>query len=661
MSSVTSSAPLSLIWHGTWQASGVNSNGYQRYDCVSHTVTSPTTRTDLYFAVTEIASGGAEPNPSTGQTTWKLLLAGGTIAASDGSVVYHDAEGNNVLVQAAADRILEVVDGMPQFVQRDPAPVATFEGYKLPTTNSSTFVSSANAFWISGDRVFGSGTMQEGFISAASQYTGRSEKEAFTPLLFAPRDDEAQLPIGKIFHGYRCVFAIGKDDKSKVYGLGLKAGRFGDGDSSVTAYVYDAFQKIEFFEDNSINIETILSKDAGSNASYSTRDTDNDDDAVRDQNAIVYFIQEVVDVGGVDTGGNVYISAGSTLADAGLAGNMTRDGTVRQLTGFDEPIIGATWYNFGVYFWSKRKVYGLGQNITVTAGAAVAVVPTVRELGSFTSDIVDFYRDTIGEVSAAITLADGTAYYYNYKPTERARTTTLFEQLPVIDGKLYRKVAVANQARTAVAVMDDNSVYIHGRYYQSASQLTVSTMMELELPFDLEARDVFCDIHAHIFIITTDGNVIANARSSNSSVIEVTAYRQDFSFNSGMITLSSDPGWVGRAERYIEYFASGLGAKSIQTEDGYVYTSNTIGGTVDQDDRSAGEVIVDALRPIGVNFQHQVLYSSNTTNTVTTSSYDDNECNAGTGIISRATTPTFSIRVNGSMVQRPTLRSYQVT
>ena len=660
MSSVTSSAPLSLIWRGTWQASGVNSNGYQRYDCVSHAVTSPTARTDIYFAVTEIASGGAEPNPTSGQTTWKLLLEGGTIAASDGSVVYHDADGNNVLVQAAADRILEVVDGIPQFVQRDPAPVATFEGYKLPTTPApGGYVPVASSFWISGDRVFGSGAMWEGFCSTATDYESSSLRLTVTPFLFAPRDDDAQVPIGKIFHGHRCVFAIGKDDKSKVYGLGLNDSRFGDGVDDTTTVVYDAFQKIQFFEDNGINIENIVTSD-DTTTNAVRRSVDTDDTAHRQTKAFVYFIQEVVDVGGVDTGGNVYISAGSGLTFTGLAGGITRDATVRQLTGFDQPIIGATCYINGALFWSKRKVYALGTTV-ITAGGAAQTVSTVTELGSFDSDIVYFHGDKLSDQSATLVLADGRAYYYSYKAPTNTRTTTLFEQMPVISGKLYAKVACINVGTTIAAVMDDNSLYIEGRYYDSSTARTVTGLTEVELPFDMEVRDIFFDAFLNLNIITTDGNLIGNLQSGNTSMIVTNTYKMNVVFDGNNITLSTDPGWVGRAESVIEIEPISLGAKFLQTEDGYIYTSNTISNAVDENDTSIGLIAQNARRPSNVNFQHQVDYTGTTATGVLASSYRVNAGTAGTGIISPNTTTSFSIQVNGSMIQRPTLRSYQIT
>ena len=659
MSSVTSSAPLSLIWRGTWQASGVNSNGYQRYDCVSHTVTSPTTRTDLYFAVTEIASGGAEPNPTSGQTTWKLLLEGGTIAASDGSIVYHDAEGNNVLIQAAADRILEVVNGIPQFLQRDPAPVATFEGYKLPTTTNSDLQATVNAFWISGDRVFGLGTMWEGYISTSTEYANDGVRYTPTPVLFAPRDDDAQVPIGKIFTGHRCIMAIGKDDKSKVYGLGLNAGRFGDSINDNTTFVYDAFQKVQFFEDNNINIESIVMREDTVPTSFTTADTANTDSNARNHCALAYFLQEVVDVGGVDTGGNVYLSASSTHSFASLAGGIARDGTVRQLTGFDQPIIGITQVNTTTYFWSKRKVYGLG-SITTTAGGAAVDTATVTELGSFDSDIVDFYafRDT-GAVGALV-LADGRAYYYNYKAPINTRTSPLFEQMTVISGKLYRKVITVSNGNRVIAVMDDNSLYYEGAYIDGSTTRTVTGLTEVELPYDIEIRDIYFDEFGTLVAITTDGNVIANRLVTNRSMINVTSYRMDISFAGNNITFHADPGWAGRAERLTFPYPGNAYVHNIQTEDGYIYTSNTIGLEVDQADQSYTDILTQGERPIGVNFQHQVFFSSTTVATITASSYGFGDATTGLRSIN-TTSPTYSVIINGSMIQRPTLRSYQVT
>ena len=673
MSSVTSSAPLSLIWRGTWQASGVNSNGYQRYDCVSHTVTSPTTRTDIYFAVTEIASGGAEPNPTSGQTTWKVLLEGGTIAASDGSIVYHDAEGNNVLVQAAADRILEVVNGIPEFVQRDPAPVATFEGYRLPSSPPNRMISTQNAYWISGDRVFGLGTMWEGFMAGISRYQNITERPTPTPVLFTPRDDDAQVPIGKIFHGYRCMFAIGKDDKSKVYGIGLNAGRFGDGTNDITTFVYDVFQKIQYFEDNSINIEHVFSSPVDSANTISVLDTTTTnvgENNIRNFYSIAYFIQEVVDVGGVDTGGNVYVSAYSGGTNPNGSGGATRDGTVQAITGFDQPIIGGYSYSSATFFWSKRKVYGFG-GIIITAGGGSTTSSTVTELtaaGSFvdttqvgfSSDIVHF-SPNLNDTAFAITLADGTAYWYNYKSPSAQRTTTLFEQLPVISGKLYRKVVAARNALTTIAIMDDNSAYLIGRYYEGTTTRTAASLTEIEFPYDIEIEDAYHNRNGRLVLITTDGDVIVNSEGSEPSMIQHTNYTMNISFDGNNMTLYTDPGWVGRATDLTFSFASASRAFSIQTEDGYIYTSNTLGNAVDQDDTSLSRILENVQRPIGVNFQHQVYYANSTTSTVTANSYDYNLSNAGTGIASTNTRASFSVTINGSMIQRPTLRSYQVT
>ena len=663
MSSVTSSAPLSLIWRGTWQASGVNSNGYQRYDCVTHAVTSPTARTDIYFAVTEIASGGAEPNPTSGQTTWKLLLEGGTIAASDGSIVYHDAEGNNVLVQAAADRILEVVEGIPQFVQRDPAPVATFEGYKLPSSTPHRMIPSGAAFWISGDRVFGLGTMQEGYISPSTDYVNVSQRITPTPYLFVPRDDDAQVPIGKIFHGWRCVMAIGKDDKSKVYGLGLNAGRFGDGTNDNTTFVYDNFQKIDFFEDNSINIDQIVLLYGASSLVYTVSDTANADASSRNFVAIAYFIQEIVDVGGVDTGGNVYISAGSNSSYTNGRGGITADGTVRQLTGFDQPIIGGSWYSSTIWFWSKRKIYALGA-VTTTAGAASVNVATVTEIASFDSDIAHFYPSPLNEnTSGSVTLADGRAYYYNHKPTINTRTTTLFEQIPVIDGKLFRKVLMAERGAIAVALMDDNTVYLAGRYRDQGTLRTVASLTQIELPYDMEIQDIHLNYDRLPFMITTDGNVIANVHTTSFAMMLHPNYRMDVPFADNNITLYADPGWAGRAVDLVSCFVTSTRHISIQTEDGYIYSSNTLSTSiVDEDDNTIATLLTNTTRPLGVNFQAQVLYTTSTSLSPLAGSYRDNNANAFTGLMSYSSTQTdFGVVVNGSMVQRPTLRSYQVT
>ena len=659
MSSVTSSAPLSLIWRGTWQASGVNSNGYQRYDCVSHTVTSPTTRTDLYFAVTEIASGGAEPNPTSGQTTWKVLLEGGTIAASDGSIVYHDAEGNNVLVQAAADRILEVVDGIPQFVQRDPAPVATFEAYKHPNISGEyPVIGTTNTFWIAGGRVYGLGMMQEGFVQDRNSEYRSTLRETLRPALFAPRDDDAQVPIGKIFHGHRCIFAIGEDDKSKVYGLGLNAGRFGDGTDDLTTFVYEAFQKIQFFEDNGINIEKVVTRYLGVGAQR----VDESSTGSRTRDCIAYFIQEVVDVGGVDTGGNVYISASSSLSVPNVAGGITRDGTVRQLTGFDQPIIGGMKFNSSAIFWSKRKVYGLGL-ITTTAGGSNSNLSTVTEIGSFSSDIVSFYAAS--ENVAAVTLADGTAYFYNFK-TNGGRANPLFEQAPVISGKLYRKF-ITNSS-FAAGLMDDGSIYWIGLHYTSSGTATGSaTPAELELPFDLVAADIVDDRAAIFHIITTDGQHIIHRSNTRLSTITNTAYRMILTFNGNQFPLYVDPGWVGRAES-IRYYDGGGGGNqiSLQTEDGYIYNSNTIGSAVDQDDDTIDEIVANTGRNVGINFQHQIYYASSVSHTITAGSIGLNaiggQAHAATGLFGAFNgSTTFSVTINGSMVQRPTLRSYQVT
>ena len=664
MSSVTSSAPLSLIWHGTWQASGVNSNGYQRYDCVSHTVTSPTTRTDLYFAVTEIASGGAEPNPTSGQTTWKLLLEGGTIAASDGSVVYHDAEGNNVLVQAAADRILEVVNGIPQFVQRDPAPVATFEAYKHPNISGEyPVIPTPNTFWIAGGRVYGLGVMQEGYFQDRDAEFRSTVRETLRPALFAPRDDDAQVRIGKIFHGYRCIFAIGEDDKSKVYGLGLNAGTFGDGVNDLTTFVYEAFQKIQFFEDNSINIETIVTRYLGHHFTWTLSETANSDSTQKQAYSIAYFIQEVVDVGGVDTGGNVYLSAPSSLTTANLSGGITRDGTVRQLTGFDQPIIGGMMFNTSAIFWSKRKVYGVG-SITTTAGANAVTVSTVTEIGSFSSDIVSYFSPSFNV--AGVTLADGTAYFYNFK-TNGGRTNPLFEQAPVISGKLYRKFI--NNSSFAAGLMDDGSIYWIGLHYTESStqQAGSTTPAELELPFDLVAAEITSDAGSIFHIITTDGQHLVHRFPTAPGTITHTAYRMTLTFNGNQFPLYVDPGWVGRAESVLFYDSSGSSAQiSLQTEDGYIYNSSTIGGSVDQDDQSISNIVSDVRRNVGINFQHQLYFASSTSNILTAGSIGLNAiggtAHAATGLYGPAIGGSdFGIQINGSMIQRPTLRSYQVT
>lgn len=667
MSSVTSSAPLSLIWRGTWQASGVNSNGYQRYDCVSHAVTSPTARTDIYFAVTEIASGGAEPNPTSGQTTWKLLLEGGSVGAANGSLVFHNADGENEILMASSDRIVEIVNGVPAFVNRPADNSEIFVGYSHPETPLNGNVPTSSTFWLSGNRVYGMGVFSEGYASQNLDYDNVTYRQTLGPAIFIPSGDDAQENMGKIFHGYRCVFAISRDNTRKVYALGLNAGRFGDGMDTTNlagTFVYDHFQKIDYFEDNSVNVASIVTPYIGGYESFTTRDTDGSDNSQRIRSAIAYFIEEIVETGAIDTGGRVYFSAGSVTRSS-LAGGLAQDGEVRQLTGFDQPIIGGLCRHDAAFFWSKRKVYAIGNIITAQGGnpANTATVTELTTAGSFTdatqvgflSDIVHFYANQ-DEISATITLADGTAFYYNYKAPRGTRTTSLFEQLPVISGKLYSKVGCLLNGEVIVALMDDNTIYLEGVYHDGNTARTSTGLNEIELPLGLQARDFVLDVFNALHIITTDGNLVTAKTTGNNSLIRADVYKMDVTFPAGNgdghnITLYTDPGWTGHANSVVFYTGSDSPVISIATEEGYIYNSNTIGIGSSTSTDNSNNVVVNGRRNIGINMQYQYLYSS--TGALLTA----NGNSAGNGLFSA----NPAIVVNGSMVQRPTLRSYQVT
>ena len=673
MSSVVSSAPLSLIWQGVWDSDGINSSGYQRYDCVRHTVTSPTTRTDVYFAVTEIPAGGDEPNPTTGQTTWKLLLKGGTfngsITATDGSIIFHNADGEQQIINAVADTIIQVVNGLPQFVQAPPASTASlFIGYTHPNTPPHGSVPTSCTFFLSGDRVFGLGSVRgEGHVDTESRQAPIfGNTGTIYPSSFSPRDDEAQMEIGKIFHGYRCVFAIGKDDKSKVYLLGLKAGRFGDGEDTAQnpdEFIEDYFQKIEYFDTNGINIEHIINPFISDGNSFIEGGVDN---ARRNGSAITYFIEEVVNVGGTDTGGRVFASAGPIL-DAALAHGINADGTVQEITGFSEPIIGGSMYHEAVFFWSKRKVFGLGRvtlgpfqnQLNINQSSAVWDLTNVTSSGvsggSFSSDIVSFFNTD--DISAVLTLADGTAYYYNYKAPRGTRLATLFEQIPAISGKLFVKVVCFANGQTIAALMDDGTVYVEGVVRQGTTNRTITGLQEIPLPHSLVARDIFYDRGEALHIITTDGNVITHKPFTNQSIFGGSSFTRVVNVGGSPfqgMTLYTDPGWAGRANDIIHYNGLDYFMISISTEDGYIYNSNTVGGVATQTGTTG--------RNHGVNQQFQVLYIHSASTTVLSSSFGEPSGfvgNSATGLASRRQ-GSYSIQVNGSMVQRPTLRSYQI-
>ena len=662
MSTSDTRAKLFLRYIGNWDAD----TAYERYDSVLHagslwycreTIGAQTGLTDMIT-----------PN-TVDNTNWYLLVSSASLSAPDGSIVYRDSNGVAVLLRSRADSILSIQDGVPAFIDIGdlPSRELPFTGYTLPNTHRAS--GTPQNVFLANHRAFYMGFGAECYDVVNSEGLPATLPYTTFPSMLYP-EHRAQDNIERIYTGYRCAFAISRDNPHRVYAIGLDAGRFGRGmDASYppSRIVSGRFEQIPYFETNDILVSHVMTN-AFETHNWSEEREALNLDATINHTAITYFIER----SDGDNRGRVFVSGGESLTGGShrtMLGGNTADGNVHQLTGFAERIIYGELFSNMAWFHGEDHVYIIGEttnNIT-DAPAYSTTLHQILDSADYSTEITHVDMNPTNGGSGVVTFADGRGVSINTSLSgDQSRASTYLTLLPDVTDpttmmpRLYSKVVTNNMLGT-MALFSDGSIYIIGRFADRAGATrTYASFTQVNLPDGVTITDIYATkvSTASFLLVTSDGDLLGfmgheflnTAYEALSMGWDTNAeYRFNARVGANTHGLFVNAGWAGTLRNFIVHSPLG-NYLTIETQEGYLYNCNNVQSSPNTDSINSLASLLATGRAIGVNVQMQTIFAGNTqtavsgysgnlvrrqgssTTTNTIASVGGNEFSASTGV-----------------------------